>query len=115
MVAVYRPLNLPPEEIDIIVAEAREQVGKKYGVLKLFGHLLDWLLLGAYVFRKITRNKKYPICSWLVAHAFAKAGKDFGVKPGAADPDDIWDFIEKNPYKYELVHPLKRIWATGDL
>jgi len=28
LVAVYRPLNLPPEEIDIIVAEAREQVGK---------------------------------------------------------------------------------------
>jgi hypothetical protein len=40
-------------------------------------------------------DNKYPICSWVVADAFAKVGKDFGVEVGMATPDDIWDFIEK--------------------
>lgn len=109
-VAVYRPINLTPAETDTIVAKALEQVGKKYGIFTAIGHLLDWLLLGAYVFRKITQNRDYPICSWLVAYAFAKAGKTFDVQPGAAQPDDIWDFIQKNPEKYRLIHPLEQIW-----
>jgi hypothetical protein len=45
-----------------------------------------------------------------VAHAYSKAGKDFGVDPGAAQPDDIWDFIQDNPEKYELIHPLGSFW-----
>ena len=94
-VAVFRPLNLTEEEVDTIVTEAREQVGKKFGVLKILGHFLDWCLQGVYFFRWFFRNGKYPICSWLVAHAFAKAGRDFGVNAGAADPDDIWDFVTK--------------------
>lgn len=108
-VAIYRPINLTRTEIDTIVAEAREQVGKSYGFLKIVGHFLDWLLLGAYIFRRLTRNGDYPICSWLVAHAFAKAGKSFGVDPGAATPDDIWDFIVASPDKYEMVHPLEQL------
>lgn len=113
-VAVYRPINLTPDQIRLVVAEAREQVGKEYGILKLVGHLLDWLLLGAYVFRRITRNGDYPICSWLVAHAFAKVGKDFGVHPGAANPDDIWDFVVEHPEVYEGIHPLQCIWTPDD-
>ena len=85
-------------------------MGKTYGYFKIIMHLLDWLLLGAYVFRRLTTNGNYPICSWLVAHAFAKADKNFGVAPGAANPDDIWDFVEENPDKYEQVHPLQPIW-----
>ena len=109
-VTIYRPINLTPEETEIIVAKALEQVGKRYGIVTVIGHLLDWLLLGAYVFRRITHSGDYPICSWLVAHAFAKAGKTFDVEPGAAQPDDIWDFIKKNPDKYQLIHPLEQIW-----
>ncbi len=48
----------------------------------------------------------YPICSWLVAHAFACAGKDFGCEAGAATPDDIWDFVTTNADKYVRIHPL---------
>jgi hypothetical protein len=110
-VAVYRPTNLIPEQIETIVAEANEQVNKTYGYFKVVGHLLDWCLGGAYVFRRIFRNGKYPICSWLVAHAYAKVGKTFGVEPGAADPDDIWDFVTTEPEKYEEIHPLQRIWS----
>ena len=113
-VTVYRPINLSPEEIDTIVASALKQVGKRYGIFTVIGHLLDWLLLGAYVFRRITLSSNYPICSWLVAHAFAKAGKYFDVEPGAAQPDDIWDFIQKNPDKYQLIHPLEQIWQMPE-
>jgi hypothetical protein len=65
--------------------------------------------MGAYIFRRLTQNGDYPICSWLVAHAFAKAGKTFGVQPGAANPDDIWDFIVDNPEKYGEIHPLVQL------
>ena len=109
-VAIYRPINLTTPETDTIVEKAVAQVGKRYGIFTVIGHLLDWLLLGAYVFRRILQSKDYPICSWLVAYAFAKAGKDFNVEPGAAQPDDIWDFIQKNPDKYQLIHPLEQIW-----
>jgi hypothetical protein len=106
-VGVFRATNLTEEEVDIVVTEARSQLDKKYGYLKIAAHLADWFLLGTYAFRRFTRSGRYPICSWLVAHAFAKAGKDFKVAPGAAQPDDIWDFIQKNQDIYEEVHPLQ--------
>jgi hypothetical protein len=105
-VAVYRPLNVTPEQVGVIVATAGRQVGKKYGKAKLAAHLLDYLLLGAYVFRRLANNGDYPICSWLVAHAFGEAGLHFGVEPGAAEPDDIWDFVTEHKDKYACVHPL---------
>ena len=106
-VAVFRPRNLNGNERKTIIAEAESQVGRKYAYFMLFLHLLDWFLLGAYVFRRIARTGEYPICSWVVAHAFSKAGKDFGVEPGEAQPDDIWDFIiEKHPELYEKIYPL---------
>ena len=111
-VAIYRPVNLTEEELNIIVDEALEQVNKRYGYFKILAHLLDWFLLGAYVFRRFFKNNKYPICSWLVAHAYSKAGKHFGVDPGAAQPDDIWDFIHDNQDKYVVIHPLRSIWQT---
>ncbi len=92
-VAVFRPLNLTPEQIDEVVAYALKQVGRNYGYPKIIAHLLDWCLMGAYVFRRLTVDENYPICSWLVAHAFSKIGKNFGVDQRAASPDDIWDFV----------------------
>ncbi len=106
-VAIFRPLNLTEEEITLIVNYAKKQVGRKYGYLKIVAHFLDWLCLGIYFFRRLANNGKYPICSWLVAYAFSKAGKNFGVAPGAAEPDDIWDFVKKHKDKYVEVLPLK--------
>lgn len=108
-VAIYRAINMSPEEIQRVVASARRQVGKRYGYFKVLTHLLDWCLLGAYVFRRLARDGNYPICSWLVAHAFEEAGKDFGVTPGAASPDDIWDFVSANHDKYTCIQPLTRL------
>jgi hypothetical protein len=118
-VAVYRATNLATEQIKDIVAEAEKQVGKKYGYRMIVAHFLDWLsgrMLGwlfgwqfsdVYLFRLFISCKKYPICSWVVADAFAEADKDFGVEVGMATPDDIWDFVVNNPDKYKEIHPLK--------
>jgi len=91
LVAVYRATNLSAEQVKDIVAEAEKHVGKKYGTYMIIAHFLDWLFLGVYFFRCIIPGNKYPICSWVVADAFAKVGKDFGVEVGMATPDDIWD------------------------
>ena len=108
-VAIFRPLNLSEEETNKIVAYAEKQVGRSYGYLKIIAHLLDWFFFGVYFFRRITNDSRYPICSWLVAYAFLQAGKDFNVEPGAAEPDDIWDFVNKNREKYSEIHPLMRL------
>lgn len=106
-VAIFRPTNLTEEEITKIVNYAEKQVGRKYGYLKIVAHLLDWIFFGIYFFRRFTSSGKYPICSWLVAYAFLEAGKNFNVDPGAAEPDDIWDFVTRNKDKYIEVHSLK--------
>ncbi len=106
-VAVYRATNITQDEVNKIVAEAESHVGKKYGYLKIAAHSLDWLLLGSYVFRRLVPDGKYPICSWVVAYSYSKVDKHFGVEPGAASPDDIWDFIMANEDRYAEVHPLK--------
>ena len=111
-IAIFRPTNLTEEEINIIIKEANKQVGRSYGYWKIVTHFLDWFLLGAYVFRRLTQNGNYPICSWLVAHAFSKANKHFDVNPGAAEPDDIWDFVTLHKDKYEEIYPLKRLGKT---
>jgi hypothetical protein len=105
-VAVFRPLNLGADDLAKVVAKAESYVGRRYGYLKILAHWADWVLQGAYVFRRLTREDRYPICSWVVAHAFAAAGKHFGVEPGAATPDDIWDFVTARPDVYREVLPL---------
>jgi hypothetical protein len=105
-VAIFRPLHLTPAERAVIVETALRYVGKEYSYFKILLHLADWLLQGAYVFRRLGGINDYPICSWLVAQAYAKAGETFGVPPGAASPDDIWDYVTAHPKKYQMLHPL---------
>ncbi len=102
-VAIYRPLNLSHEEQKTIVETAESYVGRTYGYFQLVGHFLDWFLQGAYVFRRLTRSDKYPICSWVVAQSFARVNKFFRVDPGAASPDDIHDFVIQNPDRYREI------------
>lgn len=105
-VAIFRPLRLAPEELRRVVAAANGYVGRTYGYLKIVLHALDGLLQGAYVFRRLGRMDRYPICSWLVAHAFGEVGVHFGVAPGAATPDDIWDHVTSRRDEFALVRPL---------
>jgi len=66
-VGIFRPINMTDDEIRTVVAAANDYEGRRYGVLKLVTHLADWVLQGAYVFRRLTNSDRYPICSWLVA------------------------------------------------
>ena len=64
-----------------IVARAESYVGREYGWPMVIAHFLDWLLPGVYLFRRLVGSDNYPICSWIVAHAYMMAGKTFG-QPG---------------------------------
>ena len=76
----------PAEEAVIV-----EAVGRFYGYGKLPLHLLDAVLCGRRVFRRLAR---WPllICSWHVVKSFAAGGVTFGVPAWAAQPDDLWDW-----------------------
>jgi hypothetical protein len=109
-VSIFRPRNMSNKEQYLVAKYAYEQVGKSYGYMKIITHALDYFMGGAYVFRRLTNSSRYPICSWIVAHAFKQTGRNFGVKPGAAQPDDIWDFVVSHPHIYKQIFPLQRIW-----
>jgi hypothetical protein len=112
-VALYRPLGLSAEQRARVVAAAESYVGRRYGYGKIVLHALDWALQGAYVFRRLGRMDDYPICSWLVAHAYAEAGVSFGVAAGAATPDDIWDHVTRHPGAFVRVSALERVAPVG--
>jgi len=106
-VAVYRTKNLSAEQIRKIVEKAETYVGREYGWPTIVAQFLDWLLQGTYFFRWIIGGDKYPICSWVVAHAYKEAGLHFNVQARAASPDDIWDFaVEERPDLYDEIRPL---------
>jgi len=108
-IAVYRPTRLTPAQIQRIVSAADGYVGRSYGYGKIVLHALDWLLQGAYVFRRLGQMDDYPICSWLVAHAYATVGVHFGVDEGAATPDDIWDHVSSHAGEFVRVRALARL------
>ena len=104
-IAIARPIDLSRLEQDWIVSYLRRNLGKTYGYTKLFFQLLDHSLLGGRVFFRRMGVKSLPICSTLVAQAYASAGLDFGIKAKAASPDDLWDFATNEPEKYKWPIP----------
>jgi hypothetical protein len=108
-ITIFRPLNLTPEQKTTIVDKAVDYKGRKYGYLKIAGNALDFFLGGAYVFRRLTNNDNYPICSWVVAESYSKVDKTFGVAPGAATPENICDFCVLHPNEYRLLFNLQTI------
>jgi len=106
-VTIFRP-KLTQPQVDTIVSYAEAQVGKKYGYHKLLLHALRRTKARRVIDKWWSRGSldKYPICSYLVARAFSKAGLDFGVSANLATPDDMWDFCVMRPDKYELIFPL---------
>jgi hypothetical protein len=112
-VAVFRPTRLARAEIQRVVAAANGYVGRSYGYGKIVLHALDWALQGAYVFRRLGRMDAYPICSWLVAHAYGEVGVHFGVAAGAATPDDIWDHVNEARNGFTRVRALAPVTSAG--
>lgn len=117
-VAIFRDTRLTPEERTSLAAAADRYVGRSYGYLKLAAHLGDWALemasgRHAYLFRRMARMDSYPICSWVLAYAYAGIGKGFGVPPWAAQPDDIWDWIARHREIYNCVKALGPLTHGG--
>lgn len=109
-VAVFRTMDLEPEQIDAVVRKAESYVNKRYGYGEILAHLLDWLLLGVNLFRRLTSDDAYPICSWVVAFAFDEVRPNyFGGSAGTASPDDLWDAVERRPQDFQRVRPLATI------
>lgn len=94
-VAVYRCVVAHKPVREQIAAAAERYVGRGYGYVKGVLHILDWAIGGRYVFRRFAGMDRYPICSWVVAHACAETGISFGVDVAEAQPDDIWDYVIK--------------------
>ena len=95
---IQRPKNLGPTQIARIVARANSYKGMKYGVGKIFLHLLH--------LQRWARKDHMPICTWVAAMAYQAAGLDFGKPAQYIGPDDIDDFARNNPDKYEIVKDL---------
>jgi len=108
-VAIYRPVRLNVQQLHLVVTVANGYVGRRYGYGKIALHVLDWALQGAYVFRRLGNMDDYPICSWLVARAYGAVSVHFGVAPGAATPDDIWDYVSRHPEEFVRVRGLERV------
>ena len=110
-VAIFRPVRLNVQQLHLVVAMANGYVGRRYGYGKIALHVLDWVMQGAYVFRRLGNMDDYPICSWLVARAYCAVNMHFGVAPGAATPDDIWDYVTTHPAEFIRVRGLERVQA----
>ena len=106
-VAVLRPrVNRVAKAF--IAEYARGYVGRGYGWGKLVAHLADWLIGGAYVFRRLAGSQRYPICSWVAAWSYEEVGVEFGVPPGDADPDDIWRWGSTHPREFLVVSGISK-------
>lgn len=91
-ISIFHLTHLTPAQRRKVVRVARSYVGRRYGFVKIVAHVLDALFGRVYFFRRLCRMKCYPICSWVVAFAYAEVGVIFkGVAKEGCQPDDIWD------------------------
>lgn len=98
-VAVHRLRAITADQRAAVCKKAESYVGRRYGYAKLVAHAGDWgisELTGSevHILRSLMRMDRYPICSWVVAYAYAAGGVEFGVPAYAAQPDDIWDYVQ---------------------
>ena len=111
-IMVARRSSLVDTERAALALYASRQVGRNYGWGKIAAHAGDyWLSVlrgkSVFFFRRATLGGRYPICSWIVAFAYAKAvGVWFNeIAPNFAQPDDVGDeIIERNPAEWIVVH-----------
>lgn len=129
--AVYRPINFSDGAIAAGVAVAHRRVKMGYGWGKIATQVFDFAIPyrdkkgnPPYVFRRIAGNSSMPICSYLADEVVSeqllydlrlKMGgwaspemvelhvTPFGCPRNRVTPDDIMDFCEGHPDKYERV------------
>ena len=106
---ILKPLNLNDIHRALIANYAYKQINKPYGYFKILGQLIDGTIAkiarvkDVFWFRRIFNSEHFPICSYLVAHAYEEAGLDFGESDNYTNPDEIYDWAEVHPDKYEII------------
>lgn len=96
------------------VKPALDREGERYGYTKLILHLADWVLLRNRfrLFRRASFIDRWPICSYLVAEAYAAAGYPWPCPSGGEynprmmTPDDVSDSIRASGEWW-------RVWPRG--
>jgi len=103
---LLKPLNLTADQRRTIVYAACALSADGYGYLDIGLQGMDALLHS----RKPTDLlagalgiKKHPICSYLVAASYERAGLNFGVNDKSITPADIFQFAKSNPAIYSVV------------
>lgn len=122
-VRVFRPIPpLTDEELDRLITRAASFVGDTYGWWKLLFQLGDRLIFqGKKVLTTALHHDERPICSYLVAKAYAYAESQerqmarfkktndvsriyaFGFAPQTADPDEMMDYCLAHPDEWEEI------------
>ena len=105
---IWRNKDLSDSTRAVIAHYVDQQIGRKYGFLKLGLHAGDAILaklLGnnPYFFRRLAFVNRYPICSWLWAYAYFKGGIKLGGSPNSLSPDDMYDYV-KTDIVWELIY-----------
>lgn len=108
-VSVWRKRGLTALQRTGIVITAQRYAGMPYGGWKLLAHAADWALGGRYIFRRLTSLSASPICSQLVANAYAALRLGFGASAASISPDDIEDWVATHPEEYFCVLPLQEL------
>jgi hypothetical protein len=85
----------------------------RFGGAKFLMHLLDGLVnkvahKDIYLFRRLDRDNRYPVCSGITAATYDRAlHYRFGVPPDCADPDHIHDWVKAHPNEWVQVFCLE--------
>jgi len=112
-VVVFRRSDLTPAQRAVVAHAMLALEGTKYGHGKLLLHVFDYVLstLTAreqYMFRRVGRIARRPICSGSAAWAAEKVGWKLGPNRDMpwerVQPDDWWDDATKwNKERYQIV------------
>lgn len=102
IIKVYRRKGLSEAQRIRIAKQAKSYVNRSYGLMKFITHLGDAFLEKCFgkqifFFRRLNHFQKYCMCSWVWSFAYCRAlGYKFGIEPEEADPDGIYNYINKN-------------------
>jgi len=104
-VAVFRP-EPDPEQVDVVVATAERRWERSTASASSWP--ISWTGCSGRL-RVPTAGEQRRLSHLLLAgrHAFAEAGKNFGVEPGAAERTTSGTFVTANRDRYERIHPLE--------
>jgi hypothetical protein len=115
---VWRCVRLTDAQRRAVTRHALAYVNVRFGLAKLWAHLLDNLLYmllhrEVFLFRRLDPDNTVPVCSGITASSYDRAlGYQFGVPPDCADPDHIDDWIKGHPDDWVRVFCLEEYRAA---